>query len=592
MKKIIILIIFMMSVNIYSDIIVNKNGPYFIGDSIGFNKDCHDLDRGTSVWNFGDGTVYTLPDDDDAGWQRHVFTTPGTYTVRYTHGATSVTPMCGATSAPYTESYIITIRAKRALVITPTNPRVNQLVRFEALNFIRKTIIWYFGEGSYLRGSAVQTHRYKKAGTYNVMAKDIDTNQGFVISSVVVSPDNRFVQVSKSDVGIGEAITVSARNFYGESVLWNFGDGTVNIGGVTATHVYQSPGNYTIMARDEGGAGSKTFRINVKVFGISDKIALEIAELRFDNGKYYKVVTRNSENLNPILRLKMRGTGIITGYWMFDGSPYGLINEFSSMGEVKEITTDKSLPIPTISPGLHTISFRLTKPDADVVFPILRFYVLPFEKSLEIISPPNGFVAKEDEIPEFRWEEPRGGVAGYQIAFSNSLFDLLDNSPSIAWKDVRGSLSFTPEKSTWNGLKRNRWSYWRVRALDSFNKVTGKSVINEIKIVVAKAEIKLDKATKLDGSEIKIGKNGLFSSSDMILIKGSVEYKDSSKYLILQVRVNDKLVDQLLFRNVKKGELRKFETSVPGREKGKIVFTVLKTSSPSVIVGIKGILIR
>ena len=42
----------------------------------------------------------------------------------------------------------------------------------------------------------------------------------------------------------------------------------------------------------------------------------------------------------------------------------------------------------------------------------------------------------------------------------------------------------------------------------------------------------------------------------------------------------------MLFRDVKKDEKRSFETSVPNIEKeSQIVFLVLKSSSPSVIIG-------
>ena len=253
---------------------------------------------------------------------------------------------------------------------------------------------------------------------------------------------------------------------------------------------------------------------------------------------------------------------------------------------------DRSLQLPTHEPGVHTVSFRLTRPETNVEFPVLRYYVLPYEKTLETSTPPDGFVAKEDEIPVFSWGVPIGGASRYQITFSNSLFDILNNKSNLTWNDVKGDLSFTPGEEIWNSIKRNKWTFWRVRGLDSFNKVIGESAVNEIKIVIAKAEITLNKVTGLNGSEIALRKDGIFSGQEMLLIKGDVEYKDDSDFIILQVLVNDNLVDQLLFRDVKKGEKRPFETSVPGREKGKIVFRVLKTSSPSVIVGLKGILLR
>ena len=66
-----------------------------------------------------------------------------------------------------------------------------------------------------------------------------------------------------------------------------------------------------------------------------------------------------------------------------------------------------------------------------------------------------------------------------------------------------------------------------------------------------------------------------------------------SKYLVLRVYANNKLSDQLLFRDVKKGEKRFFETSIPNTGKEtRILFQVLNTSSPAVIVGIRNLLLK
>ncbi len=595
MKKIFLAltIILFTFVSIQAQIVVNCIGPYFVGDTIGFNKSCHDVTRGTSIWDFSDGTTITYPNDWDHGWQYHAYDEPGTYKVIYTHGwGSGKVPVCGTSLSSYNVSYNITILPRRAITATPSNPKVDQMVYLQALNFIGPTVYWNFGDGTVLNGGHIQTHRYQSTGTFIVSVRELDLKHETISTIVTVSPDDRFIQISATEVSLGEPVTVTAFNFNGDTVLWNFGDGTIVLGGQTISHIYDRTGDFKITAVDEGGESTRSFEIMVKIFGLSDEVLLEVAELKFDNGKYYIVVPKNSNQGNPLLRLKMRGTGIITGQWLVDGVPYGLVSELSRQGEVKEIRMNKSLPIPTIDPGLHTVSFRLTRPVTNVVFPTLRYYVLPYERSLDILSPPNGFVAKEDEIPEFSWKIPMGGAASYQIAFSNSLFELLYNKSTLLWNEVRGSQSFTPGKIIWDKLKRNRWSYWRVQAFDSFNKVTGESGINEMKIVIAEAEITLNKVTNLKGEEISLGKNGLDAGQEMLLIKGTIEYKDDSKYLILQVLVNDEMVDQLLFRDVKKGEIRSFETSVPGRQKGKIMFQVLKTSSPSVIVGIKGILLK
>ncbi len=594
MKKTILIltISFIFALSSYSAIIVNNDGPYHIGVRIGFNKDCHDFGRGESNWEFGDDTVKGFADDLDHGWQYHSYSIPGTYKVTYTHGSTISTPMCGVTSAAYSETYMITILPGRLLTASPSNPGVDQLVYFSALNFNGSSLLWNFGESSSIWGSPYQTHRYSREGVYTVSVMEKDIRHTPVTTVVTVLPDNRFIQVSNSEIRTGQPIIIYARNFYGETILWNFGDGTIILGGQTVSHIYKRPGNYTITAIDDEGTSKKKFETKIHAFGISDTVLLEIAELSFANGKYFMVVPRKSDILKPILRLKMRGTGVVTGYWLYDGAVFGFINELSTQGAVKEITMDKTHPLPTIDPGVHTITFHLTNPETEAVFPILRYYVLPYERGFTLLSPPDGFVAKDKEIPEFSWEQIKGGAAKYQIAFEKSLYNLMDNKSSVKWTDVKGSLNFTPDKIIWNGLKRNRWTYWKVRAFDSFNNVVGESGINEIKVVIAKAEITLNKITDLEGKKIHLGKDGIFSGSDMILINGSVEYKGDSKFLILQVMVNDKMIDQLLFRDVKKNEIRTFETSVPGKKKGKIVFRVLKSSSPSVVVGIKGILLK
>ena len=576
-------------------IVANKSEPIYTGETIGFNKLCHDFSRGTSTWDFGDGTTITYPDDSDRGWQYHSYVLPGSYTVRYTHGVATSTPWChdGSWSGnAFTVTYRIQISPRRSVTAYPPNPKVDQLVYLQALNFTGSTVSWNFGDGTVLTGGLIQEHRYQSTGTYTVYVNELNVKHETVSTVVTVSPDDRFIQISSPETRLGEPVTVTAVNFNGDTVLWNFGDGTVVIGGHSITHTYSKTGDFRIIARDEGGASTKSFEIMVKIFGLSDEVLLEVAELRFDNGKYYIVVPKNSDQGNPVLKLKMKGTGIITGQWLVDGVVYGLVNEMSRQGEVKEIRMNRSLPMPTIDPGLHTISFRMTRPSSDVVFPTLRYYVLPYEKSLDILSPPTGFVAKEDEIPVFSWDSPKGGAAWYQIAFSNSLYELLNNRSTLMWNDVRGRLSFTPGKVIWDGLKRNRWTYWRVRSLDSFNKVTGESGINELKIVIAEAEVTINRVTDLQGKEIVMGKGGLDAGHEMLLINGTIEYKDDSEYLILQVLVNENMVDQLLFRDVKKGEMRTFETSVPGRTAGNILFRVLKTSSPSVIVGLRGIVLK
>jgi hypothetical protein len=211
---------------------------------------------------------------------------------------------------------------------------------------------------------------------------------------------------------------------------------------------------------------------------------------------------------------------------------------------------------------------------------------------METVSPVDGFIAKENEIPEFSWKEPKG-ASKYQIAFSNDLYPMLNSSFGLKWIDVGARLRYTPSIQTWNKIRRNRWAYWRVRAVDSNGNIVAESEVMDFKVVIATANITIDKVTDLQGNPVHVANENIRSDSNDLLMKGSVQYMGASKFLVLRVYVDNTLTDQLLFRDVKKKEIRYFETSIPHtKTQSHIRFQVLKTSSPAVIVGIKGLTVK
>lgn len=531
-------------------------------------------------WNFGDGTALT-----GSISVTHVYNNAGTYTVTANETNSNYTPV----------RVVVTVQQpNRSINLWPRSPRVDQLMSFEARNFLTNSIDWNFGDGTIMTGaSTTVTHRYQNPGTYTVSAKDSSINHTPATITFSVAEENRYITVSPPEVRTNETVTVMAFNFRGDFIWWDFGDGTQRTGGHSETHQYQRAGTYTISAQDENGESQKRFTQQVIVRGIDDQVNLEIAEVRLDNGKYYKIVPKNSKNIRAILRMKMRGTGIVAGNWIVDGRPFEFFSEVANQGEVKEILTRRVPGLPTIDPGIHTVTLRLTRPENILVtFPILKYFVLPHENIIKTLTPPDGFVAKEKEIPEFSWEEPKG-ASKYQVAFTNYLHIFMGEGAAISWIDVGTKLKYTPDIETWNRINRNRWTYWKVRALDTNNNVVAESDINDIKVVIATAEISVDKVTDLEGNEIAISSSGVTTSTDDLLVHGSIEYKGNSQYLVLRVYVDNELTDQLLFRNVKKNEKRYFETSIPNKKKiSRIQFKVLKTSSPAVIVSIKGLILK
>jgi PKD repeat protein len=531
-------------------------------------------------WNFGDGTTLT------GGISvTHVYNNAGTYTVTAKESNSNYNPV----------QVVVTVQQPNRIIdLWPRSPRVDQLMSFEARNFLTNSIDWNFGDGTIMTGaSTTVTHRYQNPGTYTVSAKDSSINHTPVTITFSVAEENRYITVSPPEVRTNETVTVMAFNFRGDFIWWDFGDGTQRSGGHSETHQYRRAGTYTISAQDENGESQKKFTQQVIVRGIDDQVNLEIAEVRLDNGKYYKIVPKNSKNIRALLRMKMRGTGIVAGHWIVDGHPFEFFSEVAYQGQVKEIYTRLVPGLPTIDPGIHTITLQLTRPaDIPVTFPVLKYFVLPHENIVKTLTPPDGFVAKEKEIPEFSWEEPKG-ASKYQVAFTNYLYTFMGEGTGISWIDVGTKLTYTPDLETWNRISRNRWTYWKVRALDTNNNVVAESDIQDIKVVIATAEISLDKVTDLEGNEIAISGSGVTTSTDDLLVHGSIEYKGDSEFLVLRVYVDDELTDQLLFRDVKKNDKRYFETSIPNKKKmSRIQFKVLKTSSPAVIIGIKGLILR
>ena len=511
----------------------------------------------------------------------HTYAKEGTYRIRAFDwsGDTKTTPVS------------LTLKVapvQRGISCTPENPRVDQPVDIHAYGFKSDSIDWNFGDGSPLQTySTLVSHRYQNPGTFIITAKEHGMDLATESKAITVLPENRSLVLSSNEIKVDEPLTVTALNFRGQAILWNFGDGTVVSGPAVMTHVYKLPGNYIIVALDENGASQKKIQILVKILGISDQVNLEIAEISLDNGKYYKVVPKNSKNIRGVLKMKMRGTGIVSGYWIVDNQPFEFINETVYQGQIKTILTREIPGLPVFDPGMHTITVQLTRPESEtVVFPTLRYFVLPYENEIATLAPNDGAIIKEDELTAFSWENVLGG-SYYQIAFANSLFPLLRNEASLHWLDCPDRFTFTPDAETWNAIQRNQWTYWKVRAMDSSKNVLAESSVIEMKVIIPGATIGVQNITDMDGNGIGLANGVTSTKADPLLVHGYLTYPGEAEYLVLQVYANEKMIDQLLFRDVKKEEKRFFETSVPNAEmESRIQFQVLKSSSPSVVIGI------
>lgn len=534
------------------------------------------------LWHFGDGSTAL-----GGPTVSHAYTKATTYLVQAFDWA-------GDTDTPISVSVSVG-ELPRQIVFTPANPRVDQPVYFSAQNFKSTTIDWKFGDGTGVHpGGTTIAYRFQADRAFTIRATESGTAEsGAAVITITILPENRSVIASASQVLLNEPVTFTAMNFRSRA-LWDFGDGTPPaVGPRNISHAFSKPGIYHVSARDERGGSAKPFTADVRVIGITDTLNLLLAELSLENGKAYQVVPRNSGDIRGVLRMKLLGTGTVSGYWTVDGQPFEHFSQTAYQGEIKTIFTSRIPGLPTHTPGLHTLSVRLIRPAENAVFlPDLRYFVLPHENTIECIGPVDRSVSREDAIPLFSWR-PARGASRYQIAFANGLLSMLENSPPLKWIDTLDKTEMTPATETWQGLSRNRWVYWRVRAQDSLGNTLAESPLMEMKIIVPEATISLLRLTDLEGNGLETRNGHPVARKSAALLHGRIQYAADAEYLIVRVFRNQVLSDQLLFRDMRRGEARDFETSVE-TEAGvnEIEFQVVKSSSPSIIIGSEKLLLE
>ncbi|MGB3731830.1 PKD domain-containing protein [Microbacterium sp.] len=127
---------------------------------------------------------------------------------------------------------------------------------------------WDWGDGSAASHGATASHTYAQPGSYTVALTVTDEYQltRKVTHSVTVA-ENKAPTASFTAPGTGMSAKVDASGSTDPegaplTYAWNWGDGTPDASGATATHRYATPGTYTVTltVTDEGGLTDSTTR--------------------------------------------------------------------------------------------------------------------------------------------------------------------------------------------------------------------------------------------------------------------------------------------------------------------------------------------
>jgi PKD repeat protein len=194
-------------------------------------------------WDFGDGNILSTTKNIDT--VTHSYLTPGTYLVQLL--ATN-----GCTDTATSESITVFSKPVPAYTIDKHTVCIGDQLQFTNSSTDATSYLWKFGDGT-VSTVVNPTHRYTKAGTYNVVLIAYRTSApGLVCTDSVLHQVNVLSSMpgnfdASSLVGNCIPFTVTFTNKHQPSMVttWDFGDGKTATGDVV-THTYTKPGNYTV----------------------------------------------------------------------------------------------------------------------------------------------------------------------------------------------------------------------------------------------------------------------------------------------------------------------------------------------------------
>ena len=230
-------------------------------------------DHPTYSWNFGD-TSANGPGTSTLEDPTYSYPNPGTYTVRLTvtndAGQSATTTQTVTVDDPPTA----TLAASTTLTTPGSAVSFTSTAASPAAGGSITAYSWNFGDGSTLTGTnAEPTHAYASPGTYAVTLTVTDDLGVTFTASTRVAVDAAPTPVftaSSNPATAGSAVGFNAGGS-SDSVgtitgyTWNFGDGNAATG-VAPSHVYATPGTYTVsltVTNDAGQSATRTGTLTV-----------------------------------------------------------------------------------------------------------------------------------------------------------------------------------------------------------------------------------------------------------------------------------------------------------------------------------------
>ncbi len=272
------------------------------------------------AWDFGDGS------QGAGGSVSHVYTMAGTFDV-----TVNVTDLTGQEELLNT-TVVVYPSLTTGITGGPFGPHIFPLVvGFTALptggSGAPYNLTWDFGDGSATATGSQVGHEYDFPGTYRATLTTEDSTGATAFAAVnitVVRPLELTLAISGAATGEApfEANFTATMQFGGSPVglLWTFGDGTGQSGGLSASHTYGAAGTYHVSLVGSDTAGDHVVRsVNVTVSAALQSPLIAATQLSTSCSP-----PGTSEELNFTTA---GGVGPFTGTWEFgDGTTGAAVN--------------------------------------------------------------------------------------------------------------------------------------------------------------------------------------------------------------------------------------------------------------------------
>ena len=184
------------------------------------------------VWNYGDGHTGT------GTTPSHTYTASGTYSV-----CATVYTACGSNT--FCEDIVVNCSPTASFTNIGTTTRH---FTYTGSTLALSSVSWSYGDGSTGIGTTA-THTYTATGIYTVCATAIttcgnDTACDTVNIMCVGSPTAAFTYTIVDTSGT-ITFDYAGTTYLADSIVWNFGDGTMDTG-LTVAHTYSTSGTFHV----------------------------------------------------------------------------------------------------------------------------------------------------------------------------------------------------------------------------------------------------------------------------------------------------------------------------------------------------------